>query len=514
MPRVDPRLLPDANAQAATNCKYERGNLEPLMALSPLTGQIKEGTKTLFHYLDQHWFSWNEEVDAVNSPIPQDPHQRVYITGMDVPRFTMQSIAIGAQLPNATRKLGVPKPSGGIAATAPNGGTEDIPNATDDETRFYTFTWVSDIGEEGPPADPSNSVVVYNPISDSVTLDLPILGVNDRGIVKRRIYRSATAGDISDWFLVAEIPAATTSYTDSKTSDELSISLITQNYFPPPDGMRGLTALANGVLMGFDGNILCPSEPNLPYAYNPNNQLACEWDIVAIGATPSGAVIATKGQPYLLQGYTPDSYQLIKLESSAPCVSARSLVDMGAVVIYASGEGLIAIGSGEPVVLTRSLMTKEQWQELSPESISAYQYGDNYVAFSDTAAFIIDQTGADITFLDISAKAGCRVPATESLVLAIDGKLQAFDAGAVPLHMQWKSKVFQSKPIALTAMKVRGHDVDVTVYRDGSAIHTHQIQSDSVFRLPSGYGSRWEVEVTGAGEVETIAMATSVAELM
>lgn len=515
LPRVDPRLLPETNAVEATNCLYEHGNLEPLRSLLHVSGTIKDNAKTLFHYLDEHWFSWTEAVHAVRSPIPKDPYQRVYFTGTDCPRYTKQDIAIGASMPNASIKLGIPKP-GGIIAAVGTGSSGDVVDETNDESRFYTFTWVSDTGEEGPPADPSMMINVDEPEHDNIPLTLPAIGTNDRNITHRRIYRSATTADSTDWYLVAELPVETTSYTDKVRAESLSALLATHNYFPPPETMQGLTALANGVLIGFDGNILCPSEPNLPYAYNPDNQLACEFDIVAIGALPSGAVIATTGQPYLLQGYTPDSFQLIKLESSAPCVSARSLVDMGSVVLYASSEGLVAVGGGEPEIVTRSLMTKEQWQALKPETIHAYQHGDKYVAFSDAGGFIVDQSGPDITLLSLSADTGLRLPATEDLVLAINDQLYRYDAGTGRLPMSWHSKTFKTTPTSYSAGKVVGHNVTVTIYRDGQVLHSQVIGSDleTVFRLPPGRGSEWAVEVTGTGEVQTISLGNSVAELV
>ncbi|MGB7996564.1 MAG: hypothetical protein WCF45_10605 [Photobacterium halotolerans] len=514
LPRVAPHLLPEQAAQVAENCKFERGYLEPISDLSPVGAAIKAGTKSLFNYLGQHWFSWTTEVTAVSSPIPKDPYQRVYFCGTDVPRFTKQDIAIGGTLPEASIKLGVPKPAGKISANAPSGGSGDITDAADDETRFYIFTWVTDLGEEGPPSDPSNVVTVYNPESDSVSLSLPAIGTNDRNITHRRVYRSATAGDVAEWLLVTELPVNTTSYTDNKKAVSLGAALATENHFPPPAAMKGLTALANGVLVGFDGNIICPSEPNLPYAYNPNNQLSCEFDIVAIGALPSGAVIATTGQPYLLQGYTPDSYQLIKLETSAPCVSARSLVDMGSVVVYASGEGLIAIGAGEPELVTRDIFTKEQWQALKPETIHAYQYGSKYVAFSDVCGFVINQETMDVTYLSFNATAGLRIPATEDLALVVGDELFLFDDDAARLPMKWRSRLYRTMPVSLSSVKAFGENVELLFHRDGQVIHAHQLTGPvDIFRLPAGYGREWEIEVKGTGTLESVAIATSMSEL-
>ncbi|EGR3070235.1 hypothetical protein DMW20_11780 [Vibrio parahaemolyticus] len=499
---------------------------------------LKTGTRTIFPYLYSgkvYWFSWTEIVDACNSPIPNDPYERVYFTGTDAPRYTRNDIAIGSVLPNASFKLGIPAPTQPIqailGADKPDPDTKadpdnpdepDIVDASDDESRLYVYTWVSSTGEEGPPSPVSNEVVLTDPEKNTVDLTLPAIGVNEQDIVKRRVYRTATSGGVTDFYLVVELDVATTSYNDALLTQDLGAVLVTGNYFPPPDKMIGLTSLPNGVLAGFVDNVFCPSYPNIPYAYNPDYQIACDSKIVAIAATPSGAVIGTEDRPYLIQGFTPDTYQYQKLETSAACVSARSMVDMGNSVIYASGRGLEMISGGEPVNLTIGMYTKEQWEALKPETFDAYEYKGKYVAFYNDGkkfgSLIFDPSGQDVTECEIFATAGYRMPTTENLFVVMNDKMNTFDSNkAKPLNMKWRSKLFITPPYRYRVCKVRGEDVSCTLIRDGELIKTkHLVAYDYygyTFKVPKGRGGEWQVEISGTGMVRDIQLAPSKREL-
>ncbi len=532
-PISDPRFLADENAVLAKNCWYADGDLRAVSGLTlrsdiPLT----EDTRTIFPYVTDtaiYWFSWNKEVDACNSPIPADQYQRVYFTGLDVPRYTRNDIAIGANLPNASYKLGIPVPTEPIQAVlgadlptepeAEEGETEvDIIDASDDESRLYVYTWVSGIGEEGAPSPVSNEVVLTDPEINTVDLTLPALGVNEQDIQKRRIYRTATAGSTTDFYLVDEIDVEILTYNDAKLTQDLGSVLVTGDYFPPPEDMIGLTSLPNGVLAGFYDNIFCPAYPNIPYAWNPDYQLACDSNIVAIAATSSGAVIMTQDKPYVIQGYTPDSYSYMKLETAAACVSSRSVVDMGDSIIYASGRGLEMVTGTTPVNLTTGIYSLEQWKGLNPSSFDAYLYKNKYIAFYDNgekqAALIFDPAGGDVTECDIYARAACRYPLSEELYIVVDDVMNIFDSDdANPMQITWRSKPFISFPYRYRACKIRGENMTCNILRDAELIKTQNIGSyiykGYTFRIPKGRGSEWQIELTGIGAVRDVQLVAT-----
>lgn len=536
-PISDPRFLPNENAVLAKNCWYTDGDLRPINGLT-LYADIKltAETKTIFPYVTDtgvYWFSWNKEVNACNSPIPADQYQRVYFTGLDVPRYTRNDIAIGANLPNASYKLGIPVPTQPIQAVlgadkpdpdAKTNGDDDpdIIDASDDESRLYVYTWVSGTGEEGAPSPVSNELVLLDPEKNTVDLTLPAIGVNEQDIQKRRVYRTATSGGVTDFYLVVELDVAATTYNDAKLTQELGSVLVTNNYFPPPEKLIGLTSLPNGVLAGFYDNIFCPAYPNIPYAWNPDYQIACDSKIVAIAAIPSGAIIVTEDMPYIIQGYTPDSYSYMKLETAAACVSARSMVDMGNAVIYASGRGLEMITASSPVNLTTGIYSLEQWKALKPETFDAYLYKNKYIAFYDNgvkkAALIFDPAGEDVTECDIFATAAYRFPTTEELYLVIENKMNTFDSDhSKPMEITWRSKPFISFPYRYRACKVRGENLAISIIRDSELIKTKNIVGYTyqgyTFRIPKGRGCEWQVEISGKGMMRDIQLVPSKREL-
>lgn len=534
-PISDPRFLEERFAVSAKNCWYTDGDLRPIYGntLMPEV-TLTEGTLTIFPYetdTQTYWFSWNKIVDACNSPIPNDQYQRVYFTGDGVPRYTRNDIAIGANLPNASYKLGIPAPTEPIQASLGPDSTgpreenpidEDIIDASDDESRLYVYTWVSGTGEEGPPSPVSNEIVLPDPEVNSVELILPPLGVNEQDIQKRRIYRTATSGGVTDFYLVDEIDVEILSYNDRKITAELGSVLVTGNYFPPPEELIGLTSLPNGVLAGFYDNVFCPAYPNIPYAWNPDYQIACDSKIVAIAATPSGAVVLTEDKPYIIQGYTPDSYSYMKLETSAACVSARSVVDMGTAVIYASGRGLEIIVSSEPRNLTEGVYSLEQWRDLKPETFDAYQYKGMYIAFyndgTKTGALIFDPKNMDVTECEVFATAGYRFATTEHLHIVIDDKMYKFDSDSEnPMNMLWQSKPFITPPYRYRVCKVRGEMVSLSLLRDGVSIKNEVIPryeyNGHTFRVPKGRGYEWGIAITGTGMVRDIQLGQSKRDL-
>ena len=77
-PRIDPRHLPNEFAQTAKGCHFYHGNLSPLKQVETTADTVISDAKTIFRYLNTHWFAWNVDVDAVNSPIANDPYAVSY----------------------------------------------------------------------------------------------------------------------------------------------------------------------------------------------------------------------------------------------------------------------------------------------------------------------------------------------------------------------------------------------------------------------------------------------------
>ncbi|EIG6220123.1 hypothetical protein EK593_005285, partial [Shigella dysenteriae] len=208
--------------------------------------------------------------------------------------------------PTSSYRLGIPAPTTAPVCTVQQGGDVSDDNPNDDETRFYTETFVSDYGEEGPPGPASLEVTLRTP-GTAVQLTLAPVPLQNASIKRRRIYRSASGGGEADFLLVAELDASVLSYTDKIPAKNLGPSLATWDYLPPPENMTGLCLMANGIAAGFAGNEVMFSEAYLPYAWPEVNRHTTAEDIVAICPLGTSLVVATKGEPYLFSGVSPST---------------------------------------------------------------------------------------------------------------------------------------------------------------------------------------------------------------
>ena len=275
-PGVSPRLLADQFGQVSENIDFESGRLVPTKANADAYTLQNGARRSIYYYRDTNWLEWSEDgVDVVPGPIANDTNERLYFTGDDYPRVgTVSSMVSGSSgYPVNTYRLGVPAPS-----AAPGVSKSGSATATETpETRSYVFTIVTDLGEEGPPSAASATIDVTS--SETVAVSMPT-NSNPSGnyllsSAKKRIYRSNTGSNFTDFQFVAEINLATTSYSDSIASSALGEVLPSGTWIGPPDDdsstypdgpMLGLTAVGNGVMAGFSGKRFCLSEPFLPHA--------------------------------------------------------------------------------------------------------------------------------------------------------------------------------------------------------------------------------------------------------
>lgn len=411
------------------------------------------------------------------------------------------------------------------APTAAITATSDIPAPVIPESRTYVYTFVSVYGEEGPPSDAS-TVTTIDP-SGAVTVLLPSTsgGAGPYNLDRKRIYRSSTVGNQARFQFVAEISIANTSYVDSVTQANLGEVLPSEDWSPPPDGLKGLRIMANGAAVGFVDNTIWFSEPNLPHAWPHSYPVDAE--VVGIGTFGQTVVVLTKSFPYVMQGVDPAAMSTSKLELRQSCVSKRSIVETGEGVMYASPDGLVSIGNGISLV-TQNVMSRDQWQFYNPDTIKAYLHNGRWHGFytDDNNArglLVLDFTGqgAVMTVSDINlasdVRAGFQDASTDTLYLATGTNIVRFDAGS-PLTYLWRSKLFRAPAhlnFSVAQVKASAYPVTLRVYADGALKLTKTVSSDAHFRLPSGFKALdWYVELEGTNDVTEFFMATSVLELM
>ncbi|QIF45233.1 hypothetical protein [Aeromonas veronii] len=521
VPRVEAHLLPDEAATLAQDCQFDCGSVAPLMQDKRSGISLPTTPVSLFHYYGDHWFAWDKLVDVMRSPIAQDQYNRVYFTDGEFPKLTYDAIATsGSNKPTSWYRLGVPAPAtppNMQSVTPPDGSKDDDP--TDDETRFYVETYVTGLGEEGAPGPASGKVTITIPGS-TVVVGLSPAPTSDSNITHRRLYRSVSGGGIADYLLVADLPIATVSYSDSKKDGELGPVLETYDYSMPPEKMRGICQMANGICAGFVGNAVLFSEPYLPYAWPEKYKMTTEHDIVAIAAIDTALIVGTKGYPYLFQGASPSSITGQKLSSvQQACVSSRSMVALDGLVLYASPDGLVGVGADGGHLVTEGIITRDQWQALKPDTLRAWYSEGKYVALTDSHGFVFDPKSGDLRWLSDRWDAAVPDMQLDALMLAKGVELFQWRGGSAPLSMRWRSKEFVLPPgVRLGVARLMGESlssVGFSLWLDGVKVFELAAGAvpDAAFRLPPLRGRRWQVEVTGAAAVERIVLGGSVAEV-
>jgi hypothetical protein len=415
--------------------------------------------------------------------------------------------------------------------TFTSGGTwtESYANVAeqDRETRSYAITYVTEIGEEGPPSDPIGTLE-WSPGKAVSFTNIPDSPAGDYNVKKIRIYRTASGSDSAEFLFDNEIDIGTTTYTDYIKGDSLGEVLPSTLWDAPPSDLTSLIALPNGVLAGVSGNNLCFSYPGQPHAWPATYQKAADYPLIGCGNIGTSVVAIAQNDAYVANGADPANTNLEALKIQQGCQSKRGIVTLGLFgVLYPSADGLVIVRQGGIDIATKEYFTRDEWQDLiNPSSIHAYCLDNRYVAFYDNGTtqggFIFDpaQGDAGLVFIDVYATAGRYDPLSDLLHLMVGDYVEQWDSNTLNnLTYLWKSKKFDSvESVAFSCGEVLAddyNDITLRVYANGVQVHEESVASQEPFRI-SDYepGRRHEIEIEGASSVKRIVLAEAFEELV
>lgn len=523
IPKLSDKLLPDGGAAKAENCYLEEGNLQAGKGIEadPQT-DIDNETISIFRLKDGTFLHWSTDVDVVRSFVPGSD-DRVIFTGDGYPKETSQ--ALWPQ----TRRLGISAPAN--ALTIALDGTPDP--GDDGETQkvelSYVYTrigvWEDGSTVESAPSPPTGVAEVRQGVTPTLTGFEP---PSEPGVffTGYRLYR-LNAGNLGSAYQYVD-DVIGDSYTDQKGDADLREVLETLGWTSPQDDLTGLTATSHGLVFGFQGNQIFPSQVFAPYAFPAEYTLSTESDVVGLGYTGSLVAVMTKTTPYMLIGQQPETLALRRLGYQQPCIAKRSIVNVPGGVLYASPDGLFFIGeSGSGYLFTKDIWTKEQWEEMNPETLMGFYYdGGYYGFFSDTAkGFSIDLEKKDVKHHKLPDKVygGHYSPFDDTLYLifgnGVERYIGAWGKGGELQTYIWHSKVFSWPDIhVFTAGKMQGDfsigQTKFTLHVDGvSAITEKTITSEKIFRIPPKMGTTFQIRLTGKATIDRILVAGSVADI-
>jgi hypothetical protein len=573
-PRIVPHLLRQFEAQKAINCDLSKGNLKPFRNYTKGENLIDGVIKTIYDWkLDgtHHWISSTRELNFARSPVSDEAHSRVYVTGMEEPRVLSTSeLSFPFDFETDFYKLGVPAPESAL--------TIDSGYTVGSGYRAYIYTYVVVLnGSDAEEGINSAIASVSDYGSGNVTLSGFAAPPSNRSIGKIRVYRtSATTSGAADFRYVGEFSTVgvdfdTFTFTDDVAEASLGEVIPTTTFTPPPQALKGITALKNGSLVGFVGKRVYFSEPYLPHAWPYNYPL--DANIVGIGLIGSNIVVMTDENVYFLEG-PPEAISDRKLEGRYPCVSARGIVSCEAGVIFPSDTGIALVTLDGVRIYSLEYLEEEQYShQYAPSTIRAEFYDNKYFACYDGGIMVFDlrekymieikdpfpvsaihysledrklyfagpgdddndnalyifkenyddsfteytYRSKDYLFSEETNMAACKIQTDPSVIDNPDNITANQDAVTAGDHEDGLVNVPLVNDLGAIPNYdafVKTYSATIKFYANGSLIHTETLTDTKTFRLPSkNKYRRFYYEVTGDLPIVEIKIATSMEEL-
>jgi hypothetical protein len=249
------------------------------------------------------------------------------------------------------------------------------------EDRSYVYTYVNNLGEEGPPSPPSTFTAVLD--GQSVLLsDLALPPTIGYDIEKVRLYRTNSTEAGTEYQFVQEFDVTRTNIDLVKSAD-LGEVIASTTWDPPAADMVGITTMPNGMLVGFSGKQIFFCEPYMPHAWPAEYDQAVDYNIVGLASIGNSVIAVTKGWPYVITGSHPRNANIRPIKINQACVSKESIATDGDKVYYASPDGIIEVSVNGVRIATESLMDKDDWATYSPSSLVSEFYEGRYYGFYD-----------------------------------------------------------------------------------------------------------------------------------
>lgn len=484
MPRYSARLLPNNGATRSDNAKLLSGELRGLHE----TQLLKDFTEDDFANpvvrayrlpvtvsapipigIADTWIPFfDPNVDFVRTPVLQDSFERYYWTGDSfvlggVPQYNTRARIDASSAPFI---LGVPTPVNAPTVTPPAGTIS---------TRAYVYTFVSGFGEEGPPSPPTVATGAAG-VWTIAGFDTTVPSASSRNITTKRIYRTVTGAVSTEFYFVADVSLATTTFNDSADDTVVANNNVMPSltWTPPPQTLLGLTPHPGGFLVGFSGRDLWMSEPYHPHAWPLQYVQTMQTEIVGVAIYANVIVVTTTSHPYVAEGMSPLGITFQKIDSIDPCLNRRSMATTLNGVYYSSPQGIVAATGGVTSLATANLFTREEWQnQFSPTTVQAVPYGMQIIAFDTSATgFIFSplDPNAPLTTLDrFSDVTSIQIDAYSGDVYIVQGsQVRLWDPPqSIPYSYTWQSKQFDlPDPVNFGAMRLKFNAVPVTIDRD------------------------------------------------
>ena len=252
-------------------------------------------------------------------------------------------------------------------------------------------------------------------------------------------------------------------FTDDLDVTALDDVLESLDYDAPDERMLGLLAIHNSMIVGFFDNTICFSEPGVPHAWPIKYRLQVDSKIVALGAYGTTLLALTDRTPWKLDGNNPAAMSITRTDYILPCVSKRSVINIGFGVVWASAGGLAiystTIGTD---YLTKNVHSWASWpQDYDAKNLYGAYYRGRYFGSDGLNTFLFErneEVGGHLVQSDVRFTAAYYDAKNDRFFYAAGDQVWLWNSQQVGnAVLDWKSKVFTTKsPINLGAAQIIG----------------------------------------------------------
>lgn len=350
---------------------------------------------------------------------------------------------------------------------------------------------------------------------DHVTLDFTTGTATDGGYKVTVVDPNTfTVEDTASGAASGNVTRTAGTFTDTIDIETLTADdiLLSEDYDQPHADMQGMLTIHNGMIIGFFDNTVCFCEPNKPHAWPIKYRRQIDAPIVGLGAFGNTILVLTEKTPWRLDGNNPGAIAMQRTDYILPCLSKRSIVNIGFGVMWSSTGGLAVFSSSivGTDYLTKNVHSWNSWsQAVTPTAIVGQYYRGRYFGSDGMHSFIFernDQMGGHLVQTDYTFSAARYVPATDAFYFVNGPDLHLWNSPNMgPTVLDWKSKVFTTKDyVNLGACRVIA---DYTTPEGEAAIDIEnaEILADNAAMIAAGT----EGGALGWDDVGELAVATS-----
>ncbi|MHC4121198.1 MAG: hypothetical protein ACYSWO_27250, partial [Planctomycetota bacterium] len=316
-------------------------------------------------------------------------------------------------------------------------------------------------------------------------------------------------------------------YTDFVISVDLpGDTLQTQNWFPPPAGLKGLVLSTKNFYAGYVGSKLYLSEQYIAYAWPTDYAIDFTGTILHVTRYGDTLCVFTDREIALIVGNTPLEVRKIKVEGFELLTSMFSTTEMDGLLYFSTPIGIAAVSGTNVAVVSDDIIAERWWRD----NINVAE--TRMVSFDNTL-YVLQQPDGQVYRMGLQSDRGGFVRLSDAnvrdlytsssylgvafLLSTPEGDAYIFDTGSAGDRLvKWRGRTEVADiPMAVISVRVLATNfpIQFRVYNEDGQQLDITVASDKIRKLPvMKRGREWSFEVealAGASNIVSLEVGTS-----